>query len=125
MAVLFPLCIDQLGLGLHHQHGECVGADLHVLDVMELGAHRLGDIMTVIAVFDDNSTSDLFLVTVSLECDINLNSEISMLEEITMIETQLTPTLIAAQRRGHEQRAEVFASLFRSVPRALTGRRRR
>jgi len=68
MTVLFPLSIHQLGLGLDHDHGECVGADLHVLDVMELSAHSLGDIVTIIIVFDDNSAINLFLITISLEC---------------------------------------------------------
>ena len=68
MTVLYPLSINQLGLGLHHYHGEGVGADLHVLDVMELSANSLGDIVTIIIVFDNNSTCDRFFITVSLEC---------------------------------------------------------
>jgi len=68
VAVLLPLGVDKLGLSVHHDHGEGVGADLHVLDVVELRADSLGHIVTVIAVFDDNSASNLFLVTVSFEC---------------------------------------------------------
>lgn len=41
-----------------------------------------------------------------------------------MIETHINPTMIDAQRRAHIERAAAFATLFRSVPRALSGLRR-
>ena len=81
MAVFFPFSIDQLGLGLHHQHGESIGADLHVLDIMKLGAYSLGYIMTIITMFDNNTPSNLFLITVSFECrNANIFSQFNIVQ---------------------------------------------
>ena len=64
VARLHPLGGDQLGLGLHHHRGEGGGAHLHVLDVVLLGADRLGDVVALVVVLDDDAARGLLLVAV-------------------------------------------------------------
>ncbi|MEM6406863.1 MAG: hypothetical protein AAF700_00455 [Pseudomonadota bacterium] len=40
-----------------------------------------------------------------------------------MFETQLSPRIAAAQRAAHKERSEVFASLFRAVPKIVSSLR--
>ena len=64
---LLPHRAHQLGLGLHEPGHEGVGADLHVHDLVGLGAHGLGDVVALVVVLDHLAPGHALLVAVGLE----------------------------------------------------------